>query len=158
MNKTLAGRTLYVPRMSIDGASVFAAAYRAIGIDAMLVPPSDSQSNALARKYTMGEECYPQVITLGSFLKVIGQDGFDPQKTAFMMPTTGGPCRFGQYAPLIDKILADKGLTEVMIVSPSSSHGYDDIGYNTDDLYRLLWWAVVSSDIVRKLQSANPAI
>ncbi len=149
--KTLAGRTVYIPRMSIDGASVFAAAYRALGINAQLVPESDSKSNELARQYTAGEECYPQIITLGSFLKVVEQENFNPAKTAFMMPTTGGPCRFGQYMPLIEKVLTDKGLDEVMLVSPSSSSGYDDVGYDGDNLYRLLWWAVASADIVRKL-------
>ncbi len=149
--KTLVGRKLWVPRLSIDGASFFAAAYRALGIDAELVPESDSYSNDLARQYTIGEECYPQIITLGSFLKVFENDEFNPTRTALMMPTTDGPCRFGQYMPLIEKVLVDKGLEEVMVVSPSSSQGYDDIGFDADNLYRLLWWAVVCGDIVRKL-------
>jgi len=150
-NKSLVGRKLWVPRLSIDGANFFAAAYRALGIDAQLVPESDSYSNELARQYIIGEECYPQIITLGSFLKVIEQDNFEPKKTALMMPTTDGPCRFGQYMPLIDKVLADKGLDDILLVSPSSNQGYDDIGFDADNLYRLLWWAVVCGDIVRKL-------
>ncbi|MCK4753771.1 MAG: hypothetical protein KAS58_00975, partial [Calditrichia bacterium] len=88
---TLAGRTLYVPRLSIDGASAFAAAFRSLGYNAQLVPESDTYTNELARQYTLGEECYPQIITLGSFLKVIEDKDFDPLKTAFMMATTGGP-------------------------------------------------------------------
>jgi len=150
-NRSLIGRTLYVPRMSIDGASAFAAAFRAVGIDARLVPPADQYTNNLARQYTIGEECYPQIITLGSFLKIIEQDSFDPQKTAFIMPTTGGPCRFGQYNQLLEKILADKGLEDVMVISPSSNSGYEDIGDKADNLFRFGWWAVVCSDILRKL-------
>ncbi len=150
-NRSLIGRTLYVPRMSIDGASAFAAAYRAVGIDARLVPPADQYTNEMARQYTLGEECYPQIVTLGSFLKIIEQNTFDPQKTAFIMPTTGGPCRFGQYNQLLEKILAEKGLEEVMVISPSSNSGYEDIGEKADNLYRYGWWAVVCSDILRKL-------
>jgi predicted nucleotide-binding protein (sugar kinase/HSP70/actin superfamily) len=149
--KALDGRTLYVPRLSIDGASAFAAAFRSIGYNAQLVPESDSQTNELARQYTIGEECYPQIITLGSFLKVIEDDDFDPQKTAFLMFTTGGPCRFGQYTGLIEKILEEKGLNDVPVFSASSASGYDDIGDKAKNLHRTCWWAVVCSDIIRKL-------
>jgi predicted nucleotide-binding protein (sugar kinase/HSP70/actin superfamily) len=148
---TLAGRTLYVPRMSIDGASAFAAAFRSLGYNAQLVPESDTYTNELARQYTLGEECYPQIITLGSFLKVIEDKDFDPLKTAFMMPTTGGPCRFGQYNELLEKILTEKGIEEVLVVSPSSATGYEDISDKSDNLRRICWWAVVCSDIIRKL-------
>ena len=148
---SLTGRTLYVPRMSIDGASVFAAAFRAVGVDARLVPESDSYSNELARQYTIGEECYPQIVTLGGFLKLIEDEKFDPTKTAFIMPTTGGPCRFGQYNQLLEKILSNKGIHEVPVISPSSMSGYQDIGAKSDNLFRFGWWAVVCSDILRKL-------
>ena len=148
---TLAGRTLYVPRLSIDGASAFAAAFRSIGYNAQMVPESDNKTNELARKYTIGEECYPQIITLGSFLKVIEDSNFEPQKTAFMMATTGGPCRFGQYNVLLAKILEEKGIEDVLVVSPSSATGYDDISEKADNLHRTCWWAIVCSDIIRKL-------
>jgi predicted nucleotide-binding protein (sugar kinase/HSP70/actin superfamily) len=150
-NKTLNGRKLYIPRLSIDGASAFAAAFRSLGYDAQLVPDSDAYSNELARQYTIGEECYPQIITLGSFLKVIEDDDFDPQKTAFLMFTTGGPCRFGQYTGLIEKILEERGLNDVLVFSASSASGYDDIGDKAKNLHRTCWWAVVCSDIIRKL-------
>jgi len=149
--KTLDDRTLYVPRLSVDGASAFAAAFRSFGYKAQLVPESDAHTNELARQYTIGEECYPQIITLGSFFKIIEADDFDPQKTAFLMFTTGGPCRFGQYYELIEKILIEKGLEDVLVFSASSAHGYDDIGDGAKNLHRRCWWAVISSDIIRKL-------
>ena len=103
--ETLIGRKLYFPRLSIDGASALAAVYRSIGVDAQLVPESDAHSIDLARQYTIGEECYPQIITLGSFLKILEGKNFEPSKAAFMMPTTGGPCRFGQYKPLLENFI-----------------------------------------------------
>jgi predicted nucleotide-binding protein (sugar kinase/HSP70/actin superfamily) len=150
-NGLMDGRTLYIPRLSIDGASALAAAYRSVGINAQLAPASDAQSNALARQYTLGEECYPQIVTLGSFLKIIQYPEFDVQKTAFLMPTTGGPCRFGQYRPLIEKILNERGLGEIPVISPSSIDGYDEIGGQGSDLLRIGWWAIVCSDALRKL-------
>ena len=79
------------------------------------------------------------------------KENFNPSKTAFMMPTTGGPCRFGQYNILLEKILSDKGMEDVLLISPSSTTGYDDISDKPDHLHRTCWWAVVCSDIIRKL-------
>jgi predicted nucleotide-binding protein (sugar kinase/HSP70/actin superfamily) len=150
-NNSLSDRTLYIPRMSMDGSSALAAVYRSVGVNAQLVPESDSHSIELARQFTIGEECYPEVVTLGSFLKIIEEPDFDASKTAFIMPTTGGPCRFGQYKPLLEKILIEKGHGEVLVVSPSSVDGYAGLNENASNLFRLGWWAVVCSDALRKM-------
>jgi predicted nucleotide-binding protein (sugar kinase/HSP70/actin superfamily) len=150
-NGSLLGKTLYIPRMSVEGASVMAAAYRAIGINGQMVPESDSKTLELGRKYTIGEECYPEIVTLGGFMKIIEDPAFDPDNTAFLMPTAGGPCRFGQYKNLFKKVLKDKGMEEVMVVAPTSADGYSAIGANAGDLIRLGWWSVVCSDALRKL-------
>lgn len=147
----LRGRNMFVPRMSVEGASAFAAAYRAFGINAQLSPEGDAKSLELARQYTIGEECYPEIVTLGAFLKVIEDRNFDPAKTAFLMPTASGPCRFGQYREVLRKVLDDKGLRDVMVVSPTSANGYEGIGENASDLARLCWWALVAADALRKL-------
>jgi predicted nucleotide-binding protein (sugar kinase/HSP70/actin superfamily) len=150
-NGSLIGRTLYVPRMSIEGASTMAAAYRALGVNGQVLPESNARTIELAKQYTIGEECYPEMVTLGGFLQVIEEQNFDPTKTAFLMPTAGGPCRFGQYKFLLEKILADKGLSEVMVVAPTSANGYSEMGGNAGNLVRLGWWAVVCADNLRKL-------
>ncbi len=147
----LIGRTLYVPRMSIEGASAFAAAYRAFGVNGQLLPPSDARSLEFARQYTIGEECYPEIVTLGGFLKVIEDAKFEPSKTAFLLPTASGPCRFGQYKPVLEKVLAEKGLSEVLVISPTSANGYEGVGDQSGSLARLAWWALVCGDGLRKL-------
>jgi predicted nucleotide-binding protein (sugar kinase/HSP70/actin superfamily) len=149
--KSLLGKTLYIPRMSIEGVTLMAAAYRALGVNGQPVPESDDSTLELARKYTIGEECYPEIVTLGGFLKVLLDSDFDPAKTAFLMPTAGGPCRFGQYKNLFEKILQDKGLDDVLVVAPTSDDGYEGMGGSAGNLIRLGWWAVVCADAVRKL-------
>ena len=57
---------------------------------------------------------------LGDALKVVLAPGADPSKIAFFMPTAPGPCRFGQYAPFLRRVLDTVGATEAMVVSPSS--------------------------------------
>ncbi|MCK4776581.1 MAG: hypothetical protein KAT30_17415 [Candidatus Krumholzibacteria bacterium] len=147
----LFGRRLYVPRMSVEGASTFAATYRAFGIDGQLAPEGDTNSLELARQYTIGEECYPEIVTLGSCLKVIEDRDFEPSKTAFLMPTANGPCRFGQYRQVLQKVLAEKGLHEVLVISPTSANGYEGVGDHAGDLAKLAWWALVTADALRKL-------
>lgn len=149
--KTLRGRTLFIPRMSIEGAATMAAAFRAVGVNGQIAPESDAHSLELARHYTIGEECYPEIVTLGSFLKVLEDENVKPDETAFLMPTAGGPCRFGQYKQLYEQILLDRGLDDVLVLSPTSADGYAGMGGNAGDLTRLGWWAIVCADAIRKL-------
>ena len=147
----LAGRTLWIPRMTYSGAKMMAAVFRSVGIDSAVTPPSDDRTLELGGLYSSGEECYPEKVTLGDFLRIIRADSFDPAKTAFFMPTAEGPCRFGQYAPYLKLVLHDLGLDDVPIVSPTSQNSYDGFADHAPDMIRRLWWALVSADILRKM-------
>lgn len=149
--QSLKGRTLQVPQMSHGGAVAFAAAFRSVGIDARVSPDSDAHTLDLGGRYTSGEECLPARVTLGNFLKVTEQPDFAPEKTAFFMPTAEGPCRFGQYAPYIRKVLKDIGLSEVMVFSPSSENGYEDMGKQVNVLMRNALRGLIAADILRKM-------
>jgi len=128
-----------------------AAAFRSLGVDAEVSPPSDEKTLSLAARFTSGEECLPERITLGNFLKIITRKDFNPSKNAFFMPTSSGPCRFGQYAPLLRKILGEMGYDEALVFSPTSSDGYEGIAGNVVRFMRTAWRAIVVSDILRKL-------
>ncbi|MFH1009422.1 MAG: hypothetical protein V1800_18250 [Candidatus Latescibacterota bacterium] len=150
-NHRLEGRTLYIPRMPYSGARVIAATFESIGISAYPTPPSNQRTKELGGKYTSGDECYPEKVTMGNFMRLVEQDGFDPKKTAFLMPTADGPCRFGQYAVYQRKILDDNGFQDVMIVSPTSANSYEDIGEHSEEFLRTGWRGMVSSDILMKM-------
>ncbi len=143
-------RRLYLARMTDCGSEAVTAAFRSVGLDAVVLPPPDAASLALGSRYLSGDECLPAKVTLGDYLKVVFGPGFDPRRSAFVMPTTEGPCRFGQYAPAIRKILREVGVPEVVVVSPTSGDGYDFGAYGPE-LRRTIWRAVVASDILRKL-------
>jgi len=148
---SLIGRTMYIPRMSFSGAKLAAAAFQSIGIHAKPSPASDSKTLELGAKYLSGDECLPERITLGNFLKIIEDPAFNPLDTAFLLPTAGGPCRFGQYQGLLKKVLRDKGFEQTMVVSPTSSDGYEGFGESAQEMIRTFWHAVVTSDIIRKM-------
>jgi predicted nucleotide-binding protein (sugar kinase/HSP70/actin superfamily) len=147
----LKGRKLYIPEMSHSGAVTFAAAFRSVGMDAEVCPRSDARTLELGGRHTSGEECLPARVTLGNFLKITEQPGFDAGKTAFFMPSADGPCRFGQYGPYIRKVLRDVGLDEIPVFSPSSRDGYGGMAEQKNELMRNALRALASSDALRKM-------
>ncbi|HVO80150.1 MAG TPA: hypothetical protein VMT28_05435 [Terriglobales bacterium] len=150
-NHPLAGKAVYIPAMAQGSVEAFASVFRWLGIDARPTPPSDERTRELGAKYTSGDECYPAKVTVGDFVKIVEQPGFDPRHTAFMMATTDGPCRFGQYAPCLKRALRQLGFADVMVFSPSGQYGYSDIAKFGTPFLRASWRALVAADILRKL-------
>jgi predicted nucleotide-binding protein (sugar kinase/HSP70/actin superfamily) len=141
---------VYIPTMGEGSPEAFAAAFRWLGVEAQPTPPSDERTRELGGKYTTGDECYPAKVTVGDFLRVIEQPGFDPKRAAFFMPTAEGPCRFGQYAPFLRKILREAGWENVRVLSPSSRNGYDDLGDIANPFMRAAWRALVGADTLHR--------
>ncbi len=137
--------------MSYIGARLMAAAFRSIGIDAAVTPESDDRTLELGALHSSGEECYPQKVTLGDFLRIVNSPDFDPSRTAFFMPTAEGPCRFGQYGPYLRQVLQELGLAEVPVLSPTSKNSYDGLADHAPYMIRHLWWGLVSADILHKM-------
>ena len=147
----LAGKTVYIPAMAEGSVEALCAVMRWMGIDARPTPPSNARTLELGGKHTSGDECFPAKVTTGDFLKIAEQPGFNAKRTVFMMGTTDGPCRFGQYAPFLRKVLREQGYADVIVLSPHGEHGYGDFQDFDTAFVRTAWRAVVSADILRKL-------
>ncbi|MCP4375383.1 MAG: hypothetical protein GY794_04300, partial [bacterium] len=147
----LAGRTLWIPRMTSVGARTTAAALRSVGIDAHPTPPSGERTLELGALFSSGEECFPQKVTFGDFLCIVHDDNFDPERTAFFMPTAEGPCRFGQYAPYLRQVLDEMGHHSVPVISPTSKNSYAGVSQFGGDTFRNVWRGLVAGDIIRKM-------
>ncbi len=147
----LAGRTLWIPRMTHVGARMMAAVFRSTGIDAAVTPPSDEKTLEYGGLHTSGEECYPEKVTMGDFLRIIHSPGFRADNTAFFMPTAEGPCRFGQYAPYLRQVLDEMGHGDVPVIAPTSKNSYDGLSDHAPDMMRGLWRGLVAADILRKM-------
>jgi len=137
--------------MTYVGARMAAAVFRSVGVDARITPPSDERTLELGGLHTSGDECYPEKVTMGDFLRVIEAEDFDPSRTAFFMPTAEGPCRFGQYAPYLRQVLRELGHGDVPVISPTSKNSYDGVTEHGRDMVRLLWRALVSGDLLHKM-------
>jgi predicted nucleotide-binding protein (sugar kinase/HSP70/actin superfamily) len=137
--------------MAYGSARAFAAAFRALGIDADITPPSDHRTRELGAKYTSGDECYPAKVTVGDFMRLLEREDVDPSRVLLFMPTADGPCRFGQYAPYLRRILDLNGYPHTGVLSPTSKDSYSDFGELARPFVRTGWRALVSADILQKM-------
>jgi predicted nucleotide-binding protein (sugar kinase/HSP70/actin superfamily) len=149
--RDIKSRTMYLPRMPYGGSRMLAAAFKSIGLDARVVPDEDARTLELGGKYTSGDECYPQRIVLGGFLQLLEDHKLDPAKTALLLPTANGPCRFGQYSRLVRRIFDEQGYEAVDVFSFTSADGYAGIGDQAGEVVRTAWRAILVQDILMKL-------
>jgi predicted nucleotide-binding protein (sugar kinase/HSP70/actin superfamily) len=142
-------RTIWLPPMHPFSARLFVSAFRSHGYDARMLPDETKESFELGRSLTRGSECLPCALTLGTFLKTLREQ---PRggKHAFFMPSSKGPCRFGQYTVLHRQILDREGLgDEVAILAPASNNAYQGLD---SPMRRTLFKAIACGDILLKAQ------
>jgi len=144
-------RKIFLPYMS-DHAITLSKAFKACGIDAEVMEESDDATVALGRKFTTGKECYPCILTTGDMLKTTRKEDFDPDKSAFFMPSGDGPCRFGQYHRFHRMVLNEAGFDNVPIYAPNQDHRfYRELDIVGGKFTRLGWRAVVATDLIVKM-------
>jgi predicted nucleotide-binding protein (sugar kinase/HSP70/actin superfamily) len=134
-----------------DHAVVLAAAIRGAGGKAEMLPPSDEKTLELGRKYSSGKECHPFIVTAGDFTKKMEEPGFDPDTSAFFMPSASGPCRFGNYHKAHKIIFERLGYKNIAILSPHAKDSYSkSMGLNLT--FRLnAWHGGIATDLLQKL-------
>jgi predicted nucleotide-binding protein (sugar kinase/HSP70/actin superfamily) len=147
----LSGKKVFIPPMAYGSGRAFAAAFRALGIEADITPPSDHRTRELGAKYTSGDECYPAKVTVGDFMRLLERPDVDPSRVLLFMPTADGPCRFGQYAPYLRRVLDLNGYPHTGVLSPTSKDSYSDLGELARPFVRTGWRALVSADILQKM-------
>jgi predicted nucleotide-binding protein (sugar kinase/HSP70/actin superfamily) len=148
--KPLAGRTVYIPHMT-DHALVLAAVFERCGVPAEVLPEPDRESVDVGMKFVSGKECYPCAVTTGDMVKKTRAPGFDPERSAFFMPSGSGPCRFGQYNVFHKSVLEDIGLDEVPVFAPNQDEGlYDALETVSEDFVLLAWKGIVAMELLLK--------
>lgn len=147
----LENRKIFIHPMTYTGARAMASVLQSLDLDGRVIGPSDEKTEELGAMHASGEECYPLKITAGDILKLFLVDGHKPEETAILFPTSNGPCRFGQYAPFMQKILAENDLGDVEIISPSCEDGYGSFEKYVGRIMKPAWLGIVAADILRKL-------
>ncbi len=149
-------KTIYLPPMC-DHAQGMAATIRGVGGQVLALPPSNRETIELGRAHTSGKECYPLILTVGDFVKLTRRPGFDPAASALLMPSSNGPCRFGQYGRYIRLVMKRLGLHELDVLSLDQTGGMyqalDEAGRRAgarDSLYLRLWRSIAGVDLLQK--------
>ncbi|MDO9071139.1 MAG: acyl-CoA dehydratase activase-related protein, partial [Deltaproteobacteria bacterium] len=150
-------RKIYLPPMT-DQALAIVAAFQACGGDAEALPSSDEETLELGRRLTSGKECYPLILTTGDLAKLLQRPDFNPETSAFFMPSADGPCRFGQYHRFHRMVLDDLGYPQVPVYSPDQNENmYKDVGLVGGDFSRIAWNGMVAIDLMeKKLRETRP--
>jgi predicted CoA-substrate-specific enzyme activase len=150
ISSQLKKRTIFIPKMS-DHAFSVAAAFQSCGINAQVMDPPDLETVKTGRRFVSGKECYPCLITTGDMVKKALSPDFDPDKSAFFMPSGSGPCRFGQYNILHRIVLNRIGFSSVPIFSPNQDSSlYEELGIVGDDFTRQAWKGIIATELLIK--------
>ena len=99
-------RTFYLPQFS-DHWRTVAAALRACGVKAEVLPRSSAESLRLGKRHTLGKECLAHTITTGDVMRKVHSEKFDAGRSAFLGVRMGGPCRVGQFLPAMELTVND---------------------------------------------------
>lgn len=143
-------KTVYIPYMS-DHALVLAAALRHHGIRSEALPPPTEETMDIGLSLCRGRECLPCFLAIGDVIRACRTPGFDTNRSAFLLPGSPGPCRFGQYRVLQRALLDRQGFADAEILSPTSENSYRGFGERPRALRLLAWSGVVSIDLLLKL-------
>lgn len=147
---SLHAKKVYLPPMT-DHAHALAAAFRACGAEAEVLPESDDETVRLGREHSSGRECYPLALTTGDMIKAIQRPGFDRKKSAFFMPTGRGPCRFGQYNRYHRHVLDKLGYEDIEIMAPMQDESlHDDVRALDKNFVLMSWRGVFAVDMIQK--------
>jgi predicted CoA-substrate-specific enzyme activase len=147
----LNSRTLYFP-YARDSVHILSAATRSCGMPSEVLPMPNEADLELGRKYTNGQECFPFICTLGSFLSKLKNPDTDPKKVSFFMPDHNGPCRFGEYNKLHRHVFDNLGYADAEIVRPSNEDAYASLASGHSVRWRNnSWRGIIALDLMRKM-------
>lgn len=68
-------------------------------------------------EFSHGDICFPANLIIGQFISTLRSGKYDPQKTALLLPQTGGGCRACNYIHLLRKALIKSGFESVPVIS-----------------------------------------
>ncbi len=148
--RSMANAKVYIPPMHPVASRMMSAALRAYDIDSVALKKEDETTYAIGNACVRGSECMPAASTIGAFLYQLQQEeqqGTLNGNPALFMPCTDGPCRFGQYARLHEKILQST-YPDATIISPNSDDHYGDI---SGPMRIHILKALILSDVLDKL-------
>ncbi|MFH1707449.1 MAG: acyl-CoA dehydratase activase-related protein [Planctomycetota bacterium] len=147
-----------------DGSSIGAAVLHHFGVDARVIPTCTPEGHDLADRHIHTEVCYPLKGVVSDVLAFLrGQERlhgreFVNRTYLVMIPSAGGPCRFGKYRELLRIFMDEEGFEGVPIEGPSSEYDYCDMNLPGEQsalrhmkLMRLFYWGIFTADLLEDI-------
>jgi len=142
---------LLFPSMGDLGTQAVAAVMNHLGIRAVALPEPDEAALKIGRANTNCKECLPLQLTTGSLLRYLEEEKKPEEVVVYFMPTSGGPCRFGQYSVFLRNLIRKERIDNVAVLSLTNEDSYSGFGQS---FTRLAWKAIVISDVMDDVRSA----
>ena len=111
--------TLFFPCMSPIHFKLLQQAVSRNGYHIEMLPDEKSVVD-IGLKYVNNDACYPSILVVGQFMKVLKSGKYDPNKIAFFITQTGGGCRASNYIGFIRRALKNEGYPDIPVISISA--------------------------------------
>ncbi len=143
--------TLLIPSMGRLSTESISAVFSQAGYHVAPHPPSDEEVLRIGRENTSCKECLPLILTTGTLLNYTRTMKKKDEIVVYFMPTTSGPCRFGQYAVFMQQLIDRMEIADVAIFALTSDNTYFGMGKGFD--YYKAWWSIIISDVMEDIRS-----
>lgn len=142
---------LLIPSMGRFSAEALAASFRFRGINARALPVPTATTLKYGRGYASCKECLPFILTAGSLIEYVRENGSNKHKVLFFMPTSNGPCRLGQYAIELKNLTRDLKLADVGIFSLTDEDSYGGLG---NEFFIRGWISITIADLMQDIENS----
>jgi predicted CoA-substrate-specific enzyme activase len=143
---------LLIPSMGRLNSEALSAAFSSLGVRSTCLPPASEKILEIGKGHTLCKECLPLQLVTGGLLNYLETRKHSDELLLYLMVTTSGPCRFGQYAPFIEGVVKKLHIPDVALFSPSSENSYSDV-YGSS-FTKKIWTALVLADVMNDMYSA----
>ncbi|TEB16069.1 R-phenyllactate dehydratase activator [Pelotomaculum sp. FP] len=140
-----------IPSMGDLGSKLMAATLRRLGVRATAAAAPASGESKTGKGYASCKECLPLILTVGSLINYIHSRENEEEILVYFMPTSNGPCRFGQYNILIKSLIEKLRLKDVTQITLTCDNSYAGLGTNFS---ARAFQAVIISDVLDDIYSA----
>lgn len=148
--------TVIFPQMSPFHFSLFEAALKKEGYNAMLLDSVEPSDVEMGLKCVNNDACYPSILVTGQIINALEQRKCDPENCSVMITQTGGGCRATNYIAFIRKALKEMGYEKIPVISLNLSGLEGNPGFSiTPGLVHNLVRAAVLGDVLISLTLAT---
>ncbi len=132
------------------GTDLMAAVFSSVGYNATARTNYDEEILKIGRANTTCKECLPLILTTGNLLSFLREEKNNGEILVYFMPSTNGPCRFGQYNVFMSNLINKQKLKNVALLSLNSEDTYNGLGAQFE---KKLWCVILISDLMEDIHS-----